>query len=118
MPRRPSPADPRDPRLEHLRDRSGVLISDGVRVGVVELRSMVFAPSTGGFLWWRRWGTPVETIEEYVALDDGPDEDALVLPANLPAMIGQWEAGFVEALGRTFRVEWGERLADVDSPGP
>jgi hypothetical protein len=116
MPRMPPPADPRDPRLNDLRDREGVLFSDGVRVGVVVLRSMVFTPSTGGLLWWRRWGAPVETIEEFVALDDGPDQDALVLPANLPAVIGQWEAGFVEALGRRFRVEWGERLTDLDSP--
>lgn len=118
MPRRPPPAAPRDPRLDYLRNRSGVLISHGVRVGTVELRSTVFTPSTGGFLWWRRWGAPAETMEEYVALDDGPDEDALVLPVNLPAMIGRWEAGCVEAFGRTFRVEWGERLADVDPPNP
>jgi hypothetical protein len=109
---------PRDPRLDNLRNRSGVLISDGVRVGTVELRSTFFTPTSGGFLWWRRWGATAETIEEYVALDDGPDEDALVLPANLPAMIDQWEAGSVEALGRTFRVEWADRLADGELPYP
>lgn len=106
MPLRPPPADPRDPRLDLFRDRVGVLTVDGARVGEVLLRRQVFTPRIGGLLWWSRWSDPLETIEEWVALDDGRDEDALILPEHLDVLIEQWASGTVEALGQKFRVEW------------
>lgn len=109
MPLKPPPADPHDPRLDPFRGRAGVLTVDGVRVGEVLLQRMVYTPRVGGLLWWSRWGEPVETIEEWVALDDGRDEDAFVLGQNLDAVIGQWASGTVEALGQKFRVEWSVR---------
>ncbi|NHT17074.1 hypothetical protein [Cellulomonas sp. IC4_254] len=92
-----------------------MLTVDGARVGEVLLRRQVFTPRVGGLLWWSRWGDSVETIEERVVLDDGRDEDALILPANLDAVIGQWASGAVEALGQKFRVEWVAR--DDREPG-
>lgn len=67
---------PADPALDAFRDTIARLTSDGRPVGYLAFRVTHFRSSSGGHLWWRRWGLPVEAVEWMQEMTDAEPADS------------------------------------------
>jgi len=96
---RPPGADPDDldPRLAPFRDRGGRLLrDDGTVAAELYLQSQVWWQGRG-WLWWKRWSEPVETVDAFVLDAHGHiTAEYFVFGEGLDEELLQWSASTFE----------------------
>lgn len=100
------PAD-LDPRLDGFRERAGRLLrGDGTVVATVYLQPQVWW--TGhGWLWWKRWSDPTETVDAYVVDAHGElMADYFIWGEWLDEEVKLWSAGTFGYKDELLRVVW------------
>lgn len=105
--------DDLDSRLNDFRERGGRLLrEDGTVLAAIYLQPQVWWTSHG-WLWWKRWSNPRETVDVYV-LDEHGDviADYFVWGEGLDEELQRWSENTCEHDDETLRVVW---LDDEDS---
>ncbi|MFL6158619.1 MAG: hypothetical protein ACJ72D_21225 [Marmoricola sp.] len=95
-----------DPRLNPYRQRAAYLLVGDQRFGHLFIGTDHLAPVTGGRLWWRTWGEPVEYIDGHVHLEPGDLEDFFISPDKVGDEVEAWAAGRFEYRGTAYDVVW------------
>ncbi len=91
--------------MDPYRNRVGRLYRGDAEVGYVLVTVEPFSITTGGHLWWRRWGPTHDILWPWTVVD-GRFSDSVLTHDATAEELSDYERGLYRYYGETLRVEW------------
>jgi hypothetical protein len=91
--------------MDRYRNRVGRLYRDGTEVGLVLVTTEPFSITTGGYLWWRRWGQTHDILWLWTLID-GKVSDHVLHEDATDAELADYDLGRFAYYGESLRVDW------------